>query len=191
MKLHLSLALLLALPLGMLACGESSDDEPTTTSPTGNGGSGGHHHEDPDEDACEHLQNGPFNDVTAASDTAGAPDVSAAHTAHRIGLPAAGSGGGGGAAGSGFAYQGYVAFAPDEAGEIIFFFDDDLTLAVSDSNAQPVDIEESCDPAACSQACTEIEARHAVDLTVGTFYLHLGADADRVTLVHVAADHAH
>jgi hypothetical protein len=131
---------------------------------------------DVDAEACEHLSEGPYNDVTAAADSATAPSVDAEHTAHRIALPAA--------------TGGYVSFASGAAGDIIFFLDADVPLAIEDASGAAVPIEESCDPAACSASCTLLAGRHVVELAVGTYYLLLGPSSSAtVALVHEEAGH--
>lgn len=110
MKGTMRIATVAAAGLALAACDDEETTTPTGTSQTGTAtgtgagtgtGSGGGPHEDLDEEACEHLADGPFADVTAADSTSGAPDVSAMHTAHRITLVDVAHAGGGGAGGGG------------------------------------------------------------------------------------------
>jgi len=69
-------------------------------------------------EGCEHLKGGPFVDVTAASDAAGAPEVRADHKAYGVILPGSGAG--------------QVKYLADAAGDVILFLDADVPLAVED-----------------------------------------------------------
>lgn len=158
----------------LTACGDDAADD-------GAGGAGGEHAhgEDVDAEACEHFADGPFNDVTASADTAAAPDVGAEHTAHRITLVDDGGQSGG-----------FVRFEAGEATDFVFFLDGDVPLAITDGSGAAVALEESCDPAACSDACAAIAGRHVVPLAVGTYFLELGpTPATEVALVHEELAH--
>jgi hypothetical protein len=157
------------MPILLSALLAACSDEPAETH--------GDTEPDVDAEACEHMSEGPYNDVTAAADSATAPSVDAEHTAHRIALPATTGGNGG-----------YVSFASGAAGDIIFFLDADVPLAIEDASGAAVPIEESCDPAACSTSCTLLAGRHVVELAVGTYYLLLGPSSSAaVALSHEQA----
>ena len=178
------LSLLLVLP----ACGDDtggaggsggSGSGGEDIAPIGTGGGGGDTGPvgaELDPEACEHLTEGPYVEHTATAALETAPDVSAEHTAHTVTLVE-------------FAGQngGYVAFQAPAAGEYVFFLDTDLPLSIQSSAGGDVPIEASCDPAACSEACTQIVGRHLVDLEVGTYYLELGPTLeDSVNVAHEA-----
>lgn len=183
-------SLLLALP----ACGDDTGGAGGSGSGTGTGGEdiapigtgGGGGDAGPvgaelDPEVCEHLTEGPYVEHTATDALDTAPDVSAEHTAHTITLvDFAGQNGG------------YVAFQAPAAGEYLFYLDADLPLSIQSSAGGDVPIEASCNPTACSDACTAIVGRHLVDLEVGTYYLELGPTLeDSVNLAHEAVgEHA-
>lgn len=194
MKLAIVLASACAALVAMAGCDDHDATSPTGTTQagttTGSGGHGGHH--DVDELACEHLQDGPFVDVTATVDTTDAPDVSAEHTAFHVTLADAGAGGSGGGGGSTATRGGYLSFAPDAEAHYVFFLGADVPFAVEDSSGGSVAIHESCDPAACSDACADIRGRHVVELSVGTYYLSFGPTSEtEVALVREEEGHAH
>jgi hypothetical protein len=162
-------------------------------------GSGGAPTVSLDAEACEHMTEGPFIDVTAGASASAAPDVSAEHTSHRIALVAHGAAGGGGGGGSGGGggggtaaspRGGYVSLAVPNAGDVVLFVDADVPLSVQDATGSDVAVEDSCDPSACSTDCDLLKGRHTVELGVGTYALRFGpTDIASVALVHEA--HAH
>jgi len=174
----------------LTACGD--DNDPAAD---GAGGSGGHHQEhDIDEHACTHFESGPFSDVNATADTTNPPDVSAEHTAFRIHLLTTGAGGAGGAGGgpgdSG-SNGGYVKYPASEETEYVFFLNKDVEVQFENSSGQSLTVAESCDPTACSQACSAIKGKHAINFGVGTYYLKLSSNTEtQVTLV-VEEHHDH
>jgi hypothetical protein len=171
MKRWVVLGLLTALVWG---CGDDEAPDPTVEP------------EGPAADACEHLEEGPFNDVTAGADAAGAPNVSATHTKHRITLLDDGSG----------SYGGFVAIEADEAAEILIFLDGPVAIAVQDAQGAGLSLEQepSCPGDGCAEACPAVKNHVAVDVaSVGTYYVALGPTAaSEVSLVHFeAAGHEH
>lgn len=150
----------------------------------GAGGAGGEAAEpDPAADACEHLQGGPFVDVSATSDASQAPDVSAEHTTHRVALEDDTMGG----------WIGYVSYAVAEAGEYVFFTDDDVTMSLEDGSGAAVDWEQEC-TSDCTDACGEVAQSRTVDISsVGTYGVRIESQTDgEVSLVVVhAGEHEH
>jgi len=164
---------LLAVALSM---GCSGDD-------TGSGGGGGEGVEpDPAADACEHLEGGPFADVEAIPDADDAPDVSGEHTAYHVTLPGDEASG----------YGGYVTYVLHEGSEVVFFTDQDATLALQDANGEGIAWEDAC-TSDCTDACTTVRTSWTVDIpTVGTYALHVESSAEEVTVVILhAGDHDH
>ena len=139
---------------------------------------GGDDHDDADAadvEACEHLAEGPYEDVFAAADADAPPAVSNDHTAYAILLPDGA--------------PGYVSFAAAEATDYIFFFNQDVDLALTTADGDPLPIEAST---TSSAACTTIKGRHVVELPVGTAVLELGPVTGELNLViEEAAGHAH
>lgn len=146
------------------------------------GGGGGGVIPDPALDACEHLEGGPFADVTATEDASGAPDASAEHTAHRLTLPGDEMTG----------YVGYVSYVVDEAAELVFFTDTDVEMVIEDAAGNAVPWEDEC-TSACTDACTEVENARTVDIpSVGTYALRIESTNESVTMIVVhAGDHDH
>jgi hypothetical protein len=98
-----SLLLIIGLTtFGAWGCGDSDEDHNHDHE---------EHGEEPADDACEHGQDGPFEDVTAVTDGTDAPDVSMEHTAYRIELSETDTD----------TFGGQVSFAPEEAGEFHVF----------------------------------------------------------------------
>jgi len=131
--------------------------------------------ETPDDEGCEHLQNGPAMAVTATSAAAGAPSVSDDHKRYDVTLPS-------GAAG-------YASFAPSKAGDYIFFLDQAVPFAVQNAAGAAVAIESS---SLTGAKCTEVKGRHVLELAVGTYRLVFGpsSSVSKVGLV-IEEDAAH
>lgn len=133
----------------------------------------GHEGEDVDAEGCEHLSEGPYTPIAAATErSAAAPAVGADHMAYSISLPA-------GAAG-------HVTFAVDAAGEHVLFFDQAVTVKVFSASGTEVPIEAS---APGSDACDEVKGRHTIDLAVGTHILEISA-AGSLALVNLVIEEA-
>jgi hypothetical protein len=143
-------------------------------------GCGGDDHDphDPDEEACEHLADGPATAVTASDTTALAPQVSNDHRRYDVTLIEVTGGNGG-----------FVSFNAAEAADYVVFFDANVPLAVTDSSGGEVEIEDS---ATSSETCAEIAGRHVIPFTVGTHYLELGPsplDAVGIVIEELGDDH--
>jgi hypothetical protein len=115
-----------------------------------------------DAEGCEHLDDGPASAVTAALEAADAPAVSNDHMRYDVSLPRLDGTDEGG---------GLVRFDSDEQTDFVVFLDAPVDLAVTTSDGDPVEIEES---AAQSDACATIRGRHVVALSVGTHHFELG-----------------
>jgi hypothetical protein len=129
-----------------------------------------------DEEACEHLAEGPATAVTAVASGVG-PLIDDDHRRYDVALVAVDGGNGG-----------EVRFASAEAGDYVFFLDADVSLAVTDVDGSPVALEAS---ETASATCPEtIRARHHVELGVGTYSLRFGPTEQSSVGVVVEA-HAH
>ncbi len=137
-----------------------------------------HHEESPEEEACEHLADGPFEAVTAAALPGDGADISFEHTRVDVALLADGD-----------EFYGWVSFAADEDAEFTFFLTDDVPFAIQDLNAALVAVEES---EIGSEFCDDIAVSHTFDLAVGTYALSFGPSAsDSIGLVvEEAGEHA-
>jgi hypothetical protein len=138
----------------------------------------GHGDPDPDAEACEHLERGPYAVVTATATRSGTvppPAVAADHRAYTVTLPTAA--------------LGYVSFAAAEATDYTVYLDLPAPFAVLDAAGAQVAIEAS---ATSSPACAAIRAKHTFALPVGTAYFELGPNMGMLNLVvEEAAGHEH
>jgi hypothetical protein len=150
----------LILPFALAACGDDGGGE------------------DLDVEGCEHLEEGPYEAVTATADTASAPEVADDHTSYTVTLPVATAGN-----------AGFVRFAADEAGDFIFFLDADVDVELTDADGAVVTPEES---ATSSDACDTIRGKHTVELEVATYFLELSSPTiDEVNVVIEHGAHTH
>lgn len=142
--------------LAMGACG--GDDEPSI-----------------DVEGCEHLQEGPFVNITASAvrDNT-APAVAGDHAAYTTALTSGA--------------VGYVKFAAPEAVDYIVFLDKPVPFAVFDATGAAVTIEES---ATSSTECDTIRGKHTFELPVGTAFFGLGPNSGMTVnvVVEEAAGH--
>ncbi|RKG93634.1 hypothetical protein D7V97_39835 [Corallococcus sp. CA053C] len=156
-------ALLLSTALLVVGCGDDAEEEGSV-----------------DEEGCEHLQEGPAVNVTAAVTGMG-PAVSNNHTRYDIALGDV-AGGKGGA----------VSFAVSEATDYVLFTSAAVPVKVTNGSGATVEFEESTNSSAL---CTDIQGRHVVPLTVGTHTLTFGpATLSTVSLVIEEGgehDHSH
>jgi hypothetical protein len=122
-----------------------------------------------DFEGCEHLEGGPFQALTAgAARDASAPEVDDDHVGYRVTGP------------------GFVRFGATEAGDYVFFYDTAATVEYTGSDGIVVAPE---DRAASSPACDTIRQRDTVPMTVGTYYLELGAGVATMVIEHAGDDH--
>jgi hypothetical protein len=139
---------------------------------------GGEDEPDVDAEGCEHLQEGPYAEVSASATrngTAPPPAVAADHRAYTVTLP--------------LAAIGYVSFAAAEATDYIVFLDLPAAFAVLDATGARVTLEAS---ATSSPACAAIRGKHTFALPVGTAYFELGPNMGMLNLViEEAAGHEH
>lgn len=153
-------------------CADDTDDTSTTAAATGATLSS-------DEEACEHMVEGPFQDVTATAASDGAPSATYAHTAVHITLATDTT--------DDTMYMGYVTYEADEATEFALFLSVDAPLAIHDAAGNDVEIEAS----EAVLACDEVAMEHLVDFEVGTYTLVIGPTAAaEVTLIAEEANHA-
>lgn len=157
------------LALGLLAtaaaCGSDDDHE---------------EHATPEEDACEHMIEGPSQPVTATDDMAAdAPDFGEHHTRFDITLVEDGSG----------MYGGYLDLVVEEEGETMLFTSAAVPVTLWDGSGNQVAAEATSDEVA---ACAEVSASSTYDLGVGTYLASFGPTAESsVSVVVVAEEHEH
>lgn len=132
-----------------------------------------HGDEKPGADACEHLEQGPIQAVTAG--TAASPVALAnAHTRYDLTM-----------SGSGFA-----SIAVGKAGDHYVFFDSSVTVAVKDGAGNPVAPEQS---GTSDADCALVKTWFLYELGVGTYTFEITPQggATLVKLVYFGADHTH
>jgi hypothetical protein len=131
-----------------------------------------------DAEGCEHLEGGPYMNVTAsAARDAAAPAVAADHKAYTTTLPAGA--------------VGYVSFAAAEATDYVVFLDKPVPLAVFDASGAMIAIERS---ETSSPECTTIRGKHTLPLGVGTVYFGLGPNMGmpfNIVVEEAGGDHGH
>ena len=127
-----------------------------------------------DKEACAHLTKGPFVVVAAGADAKSAPAVKADHRAYRVALKANAAG--------------FVSFAAADKGDRAFYLDRDIKLEFQDDKGKAVTVKQSVTSV---QACTEVKAKHTVDLpAAGAYYLELGPEtADAKVTMIIEAGH--
>lgn len=173
MKKQLGIALALALGFSLSACSDEHDHEDNNHAHNTN-------NESPEAEACEHMEEGPFQDVTAAEDSTGTlSNIAVPHTRVDVAL-----------AGEGADRGGVVSFEASEAGEYTFYLSTDVDFVLADSNAMTLSPEAS--GGAVSLCATAILATHTFDLQVGTYTITMGpADLETLSVIFEAGEHEH
>lgn len=166
--------LLLALALALLAVsfGCDSDGESGVTDVVTSGEDvATHDHEEGEdtlhdmvEDACVHMQTGPFEAVTAAESADGAPEITPGHLVNEVTLTAG---------------AGFLTLTVDEHGEFLVASSSVATIALADTDGAPVAPEESPD---VSDDCAAIVTAHVFHIEAGSYTLSLAADGDTTDL---------
>lgn len=128
----------------------------------------------PEEDACEHMEEGPAVDATAVAAGEDAESISDSHTRYDLTVP-------------GDPASGVIEFALAEEGEAHFFFDSDVDLTVTDAEGTEVAAEATL---ASVDACDAVVEGFVYDLGVGTYTLTIDGQASP-GMVYVPAEHAH
>jgi hypothetical protein len=125
-------------------------------------GDDGHTHDDEGlgVDACEHLEGGPIKAVTAGADAASATAAGDEHTRYDVALVDVGADSGG-----------FLSVAVADAGEHVLFFDEDVTLVVTDGTGATVATTKATSDADCDL----VKTAYTVDFSVGTYTLSLVA----------------
>ena len=140
------------------------------------------HGEDPEAHACEHLEEGPFQQVAAAADVMMAPTVEGIHVAYDVTLQDDGAGN----------FGGVAIYRATEAAEFVFYADASVPIAFEDAAGAAVSPEGSCTANPCSSACAMIQARYALDLEAAAYTLRFGPyPAAQFRLLVEEASHAH
>ncbi|MFT4704153.1 MAG: hypothetical protein ACI81R_001849 [Bradymonadia bacterium] len=137
------------------------------------------HGETPQEEACEHFEDGPFASAVASEATSDLADVTIEHTSVNVALSQTTEG----------PYVGNVSFAAEDATEYLFMFDADVPVMIFDRDGNEVVIEAS---ESGQSYCDALAMIHRVDLLVGTYTLSFGpTDVAAFNMVHEEAAGAH
>ena len=187
MRMTTIIGMIAALALALAGC---SDDNNHDGGHQLEGGHDGGHHDgqlhdgqshdgggDLDKEGCEHLQKGPFVDLTAGADAKSAATVKADHKAYRVALSAG--------------KAGFVSFAAADKGDHVFFLDQNTKAEFQDDKGKAITVEKT---ETSVTACAEVKAKLTVDLAAaGTYYLKLGPVTvdSTVTLVVEQGGHKH
>jgi len=123
-------------------------------------------------EACEHMADGPFHDVSAAVDPASASDATKEHTSVRVALTAVEGGNGG-----------TVTWAADEAGDLQFFLSAAVPLSITTGSGDPVEIEATADVTECGEVSQVV----TVEVGIGTYRLTFGPTTE--STVSIVAEH--
>lgn len=167
-------ALTLLASVALCACGGDDDDDHTDPPAE----------EDPEAHACEHLEEGPFQQVAAAADAAMAPGMTGVHVTYDVTLQDDGAGN----------FGGFAAYTAAEAAEFMFFVDTDVPIAFLDAAGAALTPEGTCSADPCSAACALIQGKYMLDLGAATYTLSFGptpAQRVRVLVEEAHHDHAH
>ena len=175
MSLSATLLLSLAACAGPTATPGPSPSATATVTPTPAPSAEEHHTNEAEQEACEHLQEGPDAPVTATADAAGAPLVAADHKRYVITLPA-----------SGGQRSGMVRFNSPEEVEWSFIMDRDVPLIVRDAAGNSVPIVEKLKD---SKFCGEVKAHYLLVLGVGPYTLEFGPTGEESIQMVVAESH--
>jgi hypothetical protein len=142
---------------------------------------GEHGLEDIEAEACEHLDEGPFQPLAATATAADAPAGNETHVSYEVSLVDLGEG----------SFGGFVAFDPPEAGEYYVFTDQPVELSFADASGATIAIESQCTSSPCSETCGIVERRYQLD--VGTERVVVAFAPGAVTetlLLFEAGEHA-
>lgn len=163
------------LVVALGACDDGSGDE------GGTGGAGGAHvHGGPEEEACEHMGEGPATPVTAAEAAAEAPAVADDHRRYDVTLIGAADG-----------TSGTLSFAAATAGDYAFFLSAAVPFELRDATGAVVAIEATEQG---SELCPGVVAvSHTIAVpAVGLHSIVLGPTTETtVSLVIEPAAHDH
>lgn len=162
--------------LALSACGDdsssTSSNHVSTNNQTTEQGT-------PESEACEHLSQGPFQDITATSASDGEL-VNAAYDHTRVNIALTDVEGGRG---------GYTSFEAEGSGDFYFFLSADVPMKILDGSGAEVAFESST---VGSDLCTDIGATHVAELSVGTYILEFGPTTEtEVGLVYEWSGAAH
>jgi hypothetical protein len=143
---------------------------------------GAHGLEEIEAEACEHLEEGPFEPLAASADAEGAPSADQTHVSYELTLLEQGDG----------SFGGFVAFESEEGGDHYVFSDAPLQLTFSGEDGAQLAVESRCESEPCSETCALVAERYQVDLPVGRTVIEVrGATSAEASLLVEAGEHDH
>ncbi len=141
---------------------------------------GAHGLEEIEAEACEHLEEGPFEPLVATADAESAPTGDQTHVSYEVTL----------LPDEGGSFGGFVAFESAEGGEYYVFSDAEVELSFWSGASIPVLSE--CEGSPCSETCGLIARRYQLELPSGRTIIELrGASTAEVSLLVEAGEHDH
>jgi hypothetical protein len=141
---------------------------------------GAHSLEQIEAEACEHLEEGPFEPLVATADPDSAPTGDQTHVSYELTL----------LPDEGGSFGGFVAFESAEGGEHYVFSDAEVELSFSNGGALAV--TSKCEGSPCSETCGLIARRYQLDLPPGRTIIEVrGASTAQVSLLVEAGEHDH
>ena len=148
--LTLSAAFMISTAIG---CGDDHDHD--------------HHGEhSPNEEACEHMKDGPATALSAGADAAGATDTTHEAWEHkRVDLTLVASGD---------SFVGFVKYEAEAAGDYLFFVNNDAVLKVGGASAEAT---------ASVSECSEVGRADTFELEVGEHVVEVTSSSETVQLV--------
>ncbi len=160
--------------MGAVACGDEDDHD------NNHDNHNNENNHNLEEEACEHMADGPFESVTATTDAASGPSIAVEHSRVDVTLVDDGNG----------MFTGFVTFPAGEEAEFAFFLSADVPFTITDSGGTEVAAEETNGPLdACA---TDVLASMVYDLEVGTYTIEIGPTSEtEVGIVHEEAGGEH
>ncbi|HWN71955.1 MAG TPA: hypothetical protein VNM90_30155 [Haliangium sp.] len=139
----------------------------------------GGHHEGPEDEACDHMIDGPGLAATAIADmTADAPDTGEHSVRWDVAL----------AAGAGGMHSGYVDLVVEEAGITDLYLDVDVPVKVWNASGGEVTVHHA---QTTFTQCTEVSVGLGYQLGVGTYLVGFGPTTEEAVSMVVVLEGEH
>jgi hypothetical protein len=163
---RVALSLTSGLVIAVAACSDHHDEP-------------GSHHDGPEDEACDHMIDGPGLAATAVADmTADAPDAGEHSVRWDVAL----------AAGAGGMYGGYVDLVVEEAGITDLYLDVDVPVKVWDASGNEVMVHHA---QTSFTLCTEVSVGLGYQLGVGTYLVGFGPTTEEAVSMVVVLEGEH
>ncbi|EYF01669.1 hypothetical protein [Chondromyces apiculatus] len=184
--MNVRFAMILLSSLALVACGgdDDGDDGSSGTNQTTGSSSTSSSTDDHavDDHVCEHLEEGPFEDITATETATGAPELAETHVAYKITLPDNGVGG----------FQGVVTYRVAQAADLAFIATADIAVTVQDGAGDLLSAEDTCRGSSCSETCSLMQSKQVFPMDGAIYTLTIGPTSmDSVIILVEEAAHEH